>query len=376
MQKRLFALFYMLLAMGMFFTTMGRLAINKAFANESFWTNIESNIESVLPGKAQFREIYGCVNRIISPNEIAENGGAIIRDKEGFLEKYCYVSLDVKDEENKILELNEICEKADADFVYVSYPSKTDDDITTTYYGIETNGKENRNEFLTGLERKNINILDVRAMLEADGYDVHDLFYKTDHHWKSTAGLYGANAIVNYLNQTFGYTFRDDLIDETKFEFTTYDNLWLGETGRRVSKTWARVLDDFTEITPTYETSLSIGNYGDEERTEGEFSMLIDESGYDGNIDLYNYSAHYSYKGSGSMTAIHNNNVDKGKVLIIKDSFSVVVIPFLSLAVQDVVVWDMRATKDGLYDFIEQNDFDAVILAYSGVWNFEMFQFN
>ena len=73
---------------------------------------------------------------------------------------------------------------------------------------------------------------------------------------------------------------------------------------------------------------------------------------------------------------LHNNNVDKGKVLIIKDSFSVVVIPFLSLAVQDVVVWDMRATKDGLYDFIEQNDFDAVILAYSGVWNFEMFQFN
>lgn len=49
--------------------------------------------------------------------------------------------------------------------------------------------------------------------------------------------------------------------------------------------------------------------------------MLIDESGYNGEADLYSYSAHYSYLSAGTLTEIQNNNVESKKVLIIKDSF-------------------------------------------------------
>ena len=80
--------------------------------------------------------------------------------------------------------------------------------------------------------------------------------------------------------------------------------------------------------------------------------------------------------GAGSLTEIHNNNVEGKKILIIKDSFSVVVIPFLSLATSDVVVWDMRTTSEGLYNFIEQNDFDVVLLAYTDFWRADMYKFS
>ena len=77
----------------------------------------------------------------------------------------------------------------------------------------------------------------------------------------------------------------------------------------------------------------------------------------------------------------YHNNLDDGngkKILIIKDSFSVVVIPFLTLETSDVTVWDMRwdQTKNGLYQYIRDNDFDAVLVAYTDFWTDTMWNFN
>lgn len=374
MRKKIFFLFYILMSAGIFFSVVKSCLAKDSFA--AFVQNMESTIEEGIPGRSKLREIYGFSNKIISPNEIATDGGATVKDENGFLESINYVSYDISEAESKIYELNEVCKSSNTDFVYVSYPSKTNTQTTAEYYGIETNREETRNNFLNRLKDNGINILNVRTLLEEEGYQVKDIFYKTDHHWKSTAGLFGARAIINYLNDSFDYELRDDMLDESQFEFTTYPDLWLGEEGRKVSRSWVGTLDDFTEIKPVYETSLRVGAYGSEEKNEGDFSLLIDESGYNGEVNLYSYSAHYSYLGSGSLTEIHNNNVDGKKILIIKDSFSVVVIPFLSLATSDVVVWDMRTTSEGLYDFIEQNDFDVVLLAYTDFWRADMYKFN
>ena len=230
--------------------------------------------------------------------------------------------------------------------------------------------------FLNGLDESDVKVLNVRTLLENDGYEVKDIFYRTDHHWKSTAGLYAAVSIGKYLNDTFDYQLKVDLLSEENLDFTTYEELWLGEVGRKKSKMWSGKLDDFVEIRPSYETSFTIGKYNSDEKREGDFSLLIDDKGYTGKMGVYSYSAHYSYKGADSLTHIHNNNINGKKILIIKDSFSVVVIPFLSLITSDIVVWDMRSTPEGLYEFIENNEFDVVVLAYTDYWKAEMYEFN
>lgn len=374
MQKKIFCLFYMLLIVGILFCVIKNCFVKNSF-DALFW-NMESTVQEGIPDRVKFREIYGFTNKIISPYEIASGGGATVKDKDGFLEKINYVSYDIKEAESNIFELNEVCKKTDTDFVYISYPSKTNTQTIAEYYGIETNGEEARNNFLNRLKDSGINILNVRTLLEEEGYQVKDIFYKTDHHWKSTAGLFGAQAIVNYLNDALNYNLRADLLDESQFDFITHEKIWLGEEGRKLSKTWVGVLDDFTEIKPIYETSFCVKSDGEEEKREGDFSLFIDDSGYNGKADLYQYSAHYSYLNAGSLTEIHNNGVEGKKILIIKDSFSVVVIPFLSLATSDVVVWDMRTTSEGLYDFIEQNDFDVVLLAYTDFWQADMYKFS
>ena len=224
------------------------------------------------------------------------------------------------------------------------------------------------------------NNLNIRELLENEGYTTNDVFYKTDHHWKTPFGFYAAHAIGDYLNDRYDWKLDVTALDENKFTFTTYENLWLGETGRDLSKTWAGVLDDFTQIMPNYETSISL-YYPDGSEVSGDFSILIDDSGYDGDVDYYSYSAHYSYaKGMSSQVTYHNNLTDENgkRILIIKDSFSVVVIPFLTLETSDVTVWDMREeeTQTGLYQYIQDNDFDVVLLAYTDFWREDMWNFN
>ena len=367
-----------------FFATFIKCVLQRKYSQPYFIDNIESVVEETLAwiekktGYTWFNEIYGMANIILSPNEIADILGATVKDEDGYLESINNITFDISDAEKKIYELSQICAQNGAEFSYISYPSKTNTETKSENYGIETNQEELRNSFLSGLDSYGINVLDVRQLLERDGYTTKDIFYKTDHHWKSTAGLYGATAIANYLNETYDYSLRSDLLDKSLFSFTTYNDLWFGETGRKYSKTWVGTLDDFTEILPTYNTSLRMGSrYGKYDK-EGDFSMLVSEAGYNGNIDLYSYSAHYSYGVGiyGSRAWIHNDDICGKKILIIKDSFSMVVIPFLSLATSDIAVWDMRRTPEGLYDFIADNNFDIVLVAYTDFWRDDMYSFN
>lgn len=53
-----------------------------------------------------------------------------------------------------------------------------------------------------------------------------------------------------------------------------------------------------------------------------------------------------------------------------------VTIPFLLLTTSDIAVWDVRVTKEGLYDYIAKNDFDIVLVAYTDFWNSSSYIFN
>jgi len=376
MGKRAFAVIYLSVSVAFFAVIILRLLSTGNFTKLFVPHEAESTMEGMFPGQSRFREVYGWSNKLLSPMEIASDGGAIVKEGGGFLEPINYVTFDLDEAGRKIAELDRVCHESGKEFAYISYPSKTDAQTASEYYGIETNQEEIRESFLSRIDSNGIAMLDVRQLLENDGYGKKEIFYKTDHHWKTSAGLYGAKAISAFLNEKFGFMFQEDLLGKDNFTHTIYRDLWLGETGRSLSLTWTGVLDDFEEILPDFDTSLTLGTYLGEDKTEGDFSLLVDESGYSGQNNLYSYSAHYSYKGVNSLDHIHNNYMNEGKILIIKDSFSVNVIPYLSLVASDIVSWDMRTTPDGLYDFIRANDFDVVLLAYTDFWADAMYDFN
>ena len=334
--------------------------------------NIESDVESALSQDNSLKEIYGLSNLVISPKEIEKT----VKDEDGFLLPITYSEFDVNSAANNIVKLRDECENNGVDFFYVSYPSKNmADDYMGDYY-IKGNNEEMRTTLLSQIESNGVDVLDIRKIMEEDGYSYKDIFYKTDHHWNTRAGLYAARNISNYINDKCGIKTYPENIDDNKLLFQEYDNSWLGETGRKYSKTWVGALDDFTLIKPKYETSLEYICPGVFDET-GDFSVILDESVFGTDYDLYTTNLHYSYMpGLGLNTIVRNNNIEDGaKVLIVRDSFSIVVVPFLSLTCSEVDMWDMRANPESLYEYIENNDFDIVILAYTDYWSDEMYNF-
>ena len=378
--KKIFSVFGIIVCMLAFVNSLRHWSPNSIFSKLSSLKRLESAMTQSFPGKKYFREFYGACNLLLSPHEFGfDKNTIIVKDKDGFMEPFHMTAYNISEAEEKLIELSTVCKEAGAQFVYISFPGKSDSRTIFSSYGIDTNSEEVRKDFLQRLSSHNIHLLNVRQQLEADGYNKKDYFYKADHHWTVPAGLYSARLIANFLNDSFGYSLRSNLLDTSLFTFKVHKNIWLGETGRKTSLTWAGTLDDFTEVFPNYNTHLQTGTHFGNYDKKGSFSMFIDKRGYNGKTDKYKYSAHYSYrKNIDSPTWIHNDDVEGKKILLIIDSFSVAVIPFLSLTPSDIAVWDIRKpkTKNGLYQFIRDNHFDVVLVEYTDFWSKKMYNFN
>ena len=69
------------------------------------------------------------------------------------------------------------------------------------------------------------------------------------------------------------------------------------------------------------------------------------------------------------MTEIINNKADKGTVIVVKDSFSHCLAPFLSESYNKVILVDMRYYKLSVSDLAKKEKAENVIVLY-GIDNF------
>lgn len=242
--------------------------------------------------------------------------------------------------------------------LYVNEPTKYIDDDIFLQYGVETYSNRNADQFLRRLEFANINTIDLREDIIADNLAIEDLFYRTDHHWTTRTGLWATQIIAQGLNEKCGYNIDTSIYDIGNYSIRGWKNCWLGEQGRKVAKTYVG-LDDFEEITPNFSTSFTF-----KDGWEGTFDDFVDESvyGIENNKDA-NPSWHYSYY----MLDCVNHNAPGGKVLLIADSYSHVMQPFLALGVReiDTIVIRDQNSDFNLENYILENGYDTVVIAYA-----------
>lgn len=376
MHKKIFAICFLLLSGIVFVSSVIFFCAKKI--NPFTEPNLESRMESAFLFKDASKEVYGLSNRVLAPRAVLINGeGTLVKLDEGYLRIAAKTDFDTDFAKENILELKNVCDENKAEFLYVNYPSKFAGDFTSQTYGIDTNYEELRQDFLEYTKGAGIKAFDMREKLESEGFDEQDVFYKTDHHWKTYFGLHAAKLISEYIEENNNIIFAKENLDENKFSYKTYEDFWLGELGRMLSASYVGYKDEFTLIKPLYETSLTLIQENKEE-TKGDFSVMIDEKELENpDKELYTFSAHYLYsKDLNNKTRYHNNKVNGPEILYIGDSFGVTTIPFLALAASDVYAWDMRKTDESLYDFIRENSFDIVILGYTDYWTEQMWDFN
>ncbi len=244
--------------------------------------------------------------------------------------------------------------------VYVNEPTKClDDRIFSRLFGIDSFSNQNADLFLSRITKAGIPVLDLRHELVRDGMEIRNMFYRADHHWTTRSGLWATRKIAEKLNSCCGYTIDTSVYDERNYSFKEWSKSWLGEQGRKIGASYTG-LDDYVEIKPKFNTSFTF-KYRKKWKN-GTFDQFIDESAYDTSADIYSTKSwHYSY----DQPNVINHNVEKGKVLVLGDSYEQVVVPFLALGVSELDALILRNYDGDLKEYIEAGDYDTVLICYA-----------
>ena len=299
---------------------------------------------------------------------------------------YIIPELDMSGIAAETAEFGRYVEEQGIPFVYVNALFYLDEDDKQLPPSVEDYGNENADRFLALLDEAGVKTLDLREREKAEGLDHYGNFFNTDHHWRPEMGFWAFTEIADYLGSLDpAFAVETALCDFENYSVEVRENCFLGSSGRRVGA-WYAGRDDFSVITPDFDTALEVYYSRDGSTRTGTlpeclfFPELFDADPYE--ASLYDF-----YCGGDEWMEIRNLAEEKGlalcgngrRVLLVKDSASLVVIPWLSLACGEIRTYDLRFEDESLPDLIASWQPDLVLVFYNpgaledNNWN--MFQF-
>lgn len=248
-------------------------------------------------------------------------------------------------------------------FCDVTYPSKFSKFNPDFPPGVIDYTNANADTFFDVIKKNNINFLDLRENA-AKTFDSHlKMFFRTDHHWKPEIAFWATGEMLKYFNEKLGFCFDCSLLNKDNFKFTTFPAMYLGSHGKKVTLSLAKP-DDITIIEPNFPTEYETGDLSKQTIRKGSYHdvvMSFNNLFYD---DIYEGDAYNTY---GAPSYVKNQSSKaKHKIVIIHDSFSIPVIPFLSVATKEIIHLDIRWHNDySVEKYILDLKPDLVILAYA-----------
>lgn len=286
------------------------------------WITLKAASELAL-GKQENNDVHLC-----------ENGTLI----EGF-----------KRPENSVLDsnmsaLNSLVGNTDAKVYFALIPDKSDLYSSLLPKNAPNDSEKEVIDYCYG--QSNATNVDMYSALSAhkDEY----IFYRTDHHWTSLGAYYGLSALAESMGLPCpaldSYTDRHVVSEE--FYGTTWS-----------SSGFSWVDPDTMETFVNAPEGLKVTSYPQGSPVEGklyDFSFLEKKDKYS-----------MFMGGNCPMHVIETGNEDKPSLLILRDSYMDSLIPFLLDDFSEIHVLDLRYYRASLKAYIEQNDFDNVLVCYS-----------
>ena len=175
-----------------------------------------------------------------------------------------------------------------------------------------------------------------------------DIYYRTDHHWTSLGAFYGANAIFQALGL--------EPLELGDYDKTTVTDQFYGTIYSTSGVRWVRpdVIDTYVPADGVHVTS-----WFGAQPSEG--SLYVDH--------YLSVKDKYSYFLGGQqqpLCVIESDKAPDGpKVLVIRDSYSDSLAPFLTERFSEIHLFDPRNNLNSVKDYVAQNDIDTVLVLYS-----------
>lgn len=177
------------------------------------------------------------------------------------------------------------------------------------------------------------------------------IFYRTDHHWTTLGAFYGANALLDTLGK--------ETLKENDFTVKTASDSFNGTLYSQSGIHW---LEPDTMEFWVEDAGLDVTSWRNGTPEPGS---LYDRS-YLEKKDKY--SAFLG--GNQPLCVIKNENIsDGGKLLLVRDSYSDALAPFLAQRFSEVHLLDLRYYRAPVSAYAAENGIDAICVLYS-VQNF------
>ena len=199
------------------------------------------------------------------------------------------------------------------------------------------------------LANNKISFVDLRSAFKNEHSSGNQLYYKTDHHWTTSGAYVGYMELCKQLGI--------NAVKKKNFKIEQYDNFY--GTTFSTSGFW-NTQPDIIEV------------WTNPNNTEDNISVKITEG-----LNTTEYNTMYFYDhlknddkypvfvdGNHALTEITNTNATGGTILMIKDSFSHSIAPFLAENYSKVIMVDMRYYKDKMSTIIEKENPEQILFMY------------
>lgn len=240
---------------------------------------------------------------------------------------------------------------AKATYVREPSPSYAPEDM-----GIKNNARLHKKLTANGID--NAKIMDAIP----NGVDVHNMFFKTDHHWTMYGAYQGYLAMMENINARIGEEIQPIPFEENNMSCLPND----------FSGSWNKVLymtvENDDQICYNYpenfesQFTVYMGKVG--EGKEFKFNDIYGAAKNMPQDELVSYATGYSL--DYAMLTFLNNDYDSDKhIVIVKDSYMNAIQFHVASHFKQTTIVDLRHTKGDPVDLIAELDPDYVFFAYN-----------
>lgn len=270
---------------------------------------------------------------------------------------------------NNVVELSRYAEKQGMNFLYAELPYKVQDSGEYPA-GVPDYGNRNADGIMEILLSKSVQTMDFRDIMKDKNIETEESFFKTDQHWKPETALWAAGEISQKLSQVdSAWEDYPEYRNSNNYRVEHHSNLFLGAIGKKIGSTYAGK-DDFNMLIPIFENTIryrvprredAIDRTGDFENAFIESTNLKNDPFKVNTYAAYCDGDHYKEKISNKKAP------NKRNILLIRDSFSGTLMPYLALYTKNITTLDLRSYKfRSVYDYIRLHpEIDTVIVAYN-----------
>ena len=333
---------------------------------------LESAINENVFARTSYINLFGLSAKLLDKHYIMDTNitSSVVKDNNDLLQFICF-PVDTTPYVEEIASLKGVLDELGTPLLYVQTPLKTIEDYTEMPQGITDYANSNTDTFLENLNQVGVDTLDLRQNIKTENLDLSELFYTTDHHWKTQTAFWAVKEVTDYLKENNGIDLDPEgfYTNSENYDSVFYEQNFLGSQGRRVGKYYGGV-DDYTLMLPNYETdyTVSIHKSNSTSVAEGTFKEAIVKDNLLNPTDIFTnrYAAYFG--ADFPEVVIENHLADNDmKVLIFKDSFGLPFSAFLSTMVGETRMLDTRYYTGDIEQYVKDYEPDLVLYVYKSI---------